>query len=778
MGDNMLFDYFLKNIFTSESAEKGFNSFFKTKPLSSIFELDAFDSASGYFRSPERFKAVYELNPRIGIDEASVKILTESLSHAVSDDVSINIHLLSSGQIQQPLDMYLARRGFSPLAQKRADFFKKSSRSNNVSKGFCIWHLIITLDACSANVLAQAESTLISALESSSLNPIKSGPQKLLDLYHKIYTNISPQVSPFKYCDKTPLSEQLSSAEMSFQVEPDHLNWGNIKTRTLFADKLPDEFSLAHTFSFIGNSDKAAMQIGKPMIISWCLFTPAQESSFRNYAVSELRWKRQINSPMASFIPKLHETASEFSSLRNDLNSGSKLVCTALIATIFCEEEALDIETNKLKNYFSSIQFSLVSPKIIQLPLFLCHLPGFFDAIWGQDLKGFGVFKTLTAEQAAQFMPLQGEWTGSYEPQALLVNRQGGICFFDPFDKGADKGNFNISITGKSGSGKSNFMAYLVLERLLTGGQCFIIDVGYSYQKLGKKMGAKFVDFSKESSISLNPFFLLENLDDDSLLYLKPLISKMCFRKRETSELEDTLIEKAIRLSWAKKGRHCTLKTIEETLCDIGAVELAQAIYPFAQGVYADYFNRPKSINFNSDFIIFELEELKDKPDLQEIVMLTLIFKIQSAMYKNRHRKKYLVVDEAWQLLGGQNTSASAGFLENIARRIRKFNGSLIVGTQGLDDFFTNKCGEAIFYNSDWLISLAQKEDALDRALSKSSGLKKCITQLKSVRTKSGHYSEALIKSQAGYVVLRLYLNPELLELFSTDAEKIQVDSL
>lgn len=250
----------------------------------------------------------------------------------------------------------------------------------------------------------------------------------------------------------------------------------------------------------------------------------------------------------------------------------------------------------------------------------------------------------------------------------------------------------------------------------------------------------------------------------------------MCFRKRDTTELEDSLLEKALRVTWDKWRQKTTLSKVAECLKELDPTlgkSLSRALYPFSEGVYSEYFDKPSTINFSEDFIIFELEDLKDKPELQEVVMLTLIFKIQSAMYKNRHRKKYLVVDEAWQMLGNDSVTSSSQFLENIARRIRKFNGSLIVGTQGLDDFFTNKCGEAIFYNSDWLISLAQKDDAVTRALSQCSALKVCERSLKSVRTKSGEFSEALIKSQSGYSIVRLYLNEQLLKLFSTDANDI-----
>jgi conjugal transfer ATP-binding protein TraC len=436
---------------------------------------------------------------------------------------------------------------------------------------------------------------------------------------------------------------------------------------------------------------------------------------------------------------------------------------------VFCPANKSHPIEMKLKNYFTTLGFSLKNTNSLSFPVFLSCLPGMISPEWITDFKTYGLTHTMVSQQATQLLPLQGEWSGSKSPQMLIVGRQGQMSFFDPFDKMGEGGNFNVAICGKSGAGKSNFMAEMALCRVATGGRVWIIDVGYSYKHLADAIGGKFIEFKTGGMTSLNPFSTMSVLDDESMLLLRPLIAKMAFRKRDTTEIEDNFIEQAIKATFEKYGSRTTVTEITKYLArqkDDVAHKLAQALYTFtAEGTYGKYFEGESDLDFDEDFIVFELEELKNKPELQEVVMLMLVFKIQQKMYSQRDRRQCLLIDEGWQLLNG---GTSAKFIENAARRCRKFNGSLVVGTQQLTDFFESKCGEAIYHNSDWLLVMAQKPEAVERALSVAPNLSSVAPLIKSLKTKSGHYSEILIKSSFGHIVGRLHLDPYTARLFST----------
>ncbi|ORP14430.1 hypothetical protein B7943_12470, partial [Vibrio cholerae] len=75
-----------------------------------------------------------------------------------------------------------------------------------------------------------------------------------------------------------------------------------------------------------------------------------------------------------------------------------------------------------------------------------------------------------------------------------------------------------------------------------------------------------------------------------------------------------------------------------------------------------------------------ELEELKGRKHLQQVVLLQLIYQIQQEMYLGeRDRRKIVFIDEAWDLL----TQGDVGkFIETGYRRFRKYGGSAVTVTQ------------------------------------------------------------------------------------------------
>lgn len=108
-----------------------------------------------------------------------------------------------------------------------------------------------------------------------------------------------------------------------------------------------------------------------------------------------------------------------------------------------------------------------------------------------------------------------------------------------------------------------------------------------------------------------------------------------------------------------------------------------------------------------------------------------------------------------------------------MARRLRKYNGSLVVGTQSINDFFVNAGAQAAFDNSDWMCLLSQKSESIEQ-LKKSNRISLTPlmeSQLKSVKTKQGQYAEVMIYGSSGYAIGRLLLDPYSQLLYSTKAK-------
>ena len=109
---------------------------------------------------------------------------------------------------------------------------------------------------------------------------------------------------------------------------------------------------------------------------------------------------------------------------------------------------------------------------------------------------------------------------------------------------------------------------------------------------------------------------------------------------------------------------------------------------------------------------VFELAELKGRGDVQGVVLMLVVFLATQRMYHGpRTRAKAIVIDEAWDLLSGEDSKA---FLEGAARRARKYRGALVTGTQSVNDYYANPAARAAWENSDWVIFLAQKDESVE----------------------------------------------------------------
>jgi conjugal transfer ATP-binding protein TraC len=196
-------------------------------------------------------------------------------------------------------------------------------------------------------------------------------------------------------------------------------------------------------------------------------------------------------------------------------------------------------------------------------------------------------------------------------------------------------------------------------------------------------------------------------------------------------------------------------------------------LQPFTRdGVYGKYFDGPATIDFSNDFVVLELEELKAKKDLQSVVLLIVMYRITREMYFSRERKKIVIIDEAWDLMHGGST---AEFIEAGYRRARKYKGSFMSATQGIDDYYKNPAATAALNNSDWVFLLRQKKESIEMLdklgrLSMDEGMKR---MLQSLRTEHGAYSEIFISSPMGSGIGRLIVDPYSLLLYSSKAEDV-----
>ena len=166
------------------------------------------------------------------------------------------------------------------------------------------------------------------------------------------------------------------------------------------------------------------------------------------------------------------------------------------------------------------------------------------------------------------------------------------------------------------------------------------------------------------------------------------------------------------------------------------------------------------------------MEELKEHKDLQVVLVKMIITSIATSLYcGNCSTPTHIILDEACYLLRG---GATENFIKTAALRLRKYQGSLVVGTQSPHDFFQSPGAQEAFDNSDWACFLSQKPDTLG-TLKKSGKLtltNNLEESIKSLHTVQGSYAEVLIYGPHGYAINRLILDKFSQILFTTTPEE------
>lgn len=430
----------------------------------------------------------------------------------------------------------------------------------------------------------------------------------------------------------------------------------------------------------------------------------------------------------------------------------------------------------------------------ITIPSWLATLPGRYIPHMDGINQGLQRGVTMKSVNAATLTHVQGDWQGSHplDGGMLLLSRRGTLSTLNLFK--TFKSNYNALIAATSGSGKSFLMADLVSDFLARNGLVRGIDAGRSYFNLVETTGGQNVICESASNLCFNIFstFTTKEMLDESLPTVTRLIAQMCFPGGYASEddltgqkpWEESYIAYMIETIWQEKHHQMSILDLYD-YCDshqaddVRIKDMVMLLYKWAKGHYAKWFIGKWNIHFENPFMIFEIDELKKFLDLQNVILNLLIARIADEMFyswmddQERHHgkitPKLLFIDEAWYLLARPNT---ARFIEELARRIRKYHGSLIIITQSFMDMNANSAAHAFIQNCNWIISLLQDIGTVKKAVDEGLlDLKDYALELLDTLHKTDNFSELYVinKSVKGEGVYRLVVDPASYWTYTTD---------
>ena len=392
---------------------------------------------------------------------------------------------------------------------------------------------------------------------------------------------------------------------------------------------------------------------------------------------------------------------------------------------IICTNDSKEL--SKAVNFIEGSLFDcgIVSSKqcFNQMELFMCSLPGM-----SYSLKNYDRFLTTSNAAICLFFK---ERLAQTEDSPLLINftdRQGVPVGIDMSGKEGEikrTNNSNKFILGPSGSGKSFFMNAYIRQLYLYDTDIVLVDTGHSYSGMCEYYGGRYITYSAEKPITMNPFKITqEEYNEEKKEFLKSLIALLWKGTDGTiNQVEDSLLSNVItayynqyfegliaELNFNSFYDFAISKIDSETKSEGIRFDINSFQYilkKFYKGGDFDMIlnNDIDNTLFDESFIVFEIDAIKDHKILFPIVTLIImdVFIQKMRIKKNR---KALIIEEAWKAIA---SPMMAGYILYLYKTVRKFWGEAMVVTQELDDIINNPVVKnSIINNSDIVCLLDQ----------------------------------------------------------------------
>jgi conjugal transfer ATP-binding protein TraC len=580
--------------------------------------------------------------------------------------------------------------------------------------------------------------------------------------------------------DDVTLNHQVFDRATDICVERSGLWLDDVRVSVLSAKQMPDVLPWGLSAWLLGDALTGARGLRGPFSVTLSVHFPAA-AAFRSKLITKRQWvTNSAFGPMQKWLPNLVVQQRDLDLIGASMENGHRPIRYNLTLCLYSQpadpaasfaerlrsarQAALAAESNA-RTFWAERGFTLMADQFVCLPLFVAALPFCSDR---RAIRDTGRFRTATTEHVSRFVPLFADWRGTGTPAINLVGRNGqlmDVCLFD------SQTNYNTVIAAQSGSGKSFLANNLIESYLGMGAYVWVIDAGYSYLKLAEELGGDFIDFAPDRPVSLNPFPIVRDYDEEGDI-LEAVVTAMAAPTEPLTDLQSSVLKRTMRELWSELGKETSIDALAERLSrsdDERVRDIGTRLYGFTgEGAYGRYFHGPNTVSFRSRFTVLELDQLRSRKHLQQVVLLMLIYAVQQQMHAlPRGTKKIVLIDEAWELLGEGEVGR---FIEHAYRRFRKYNGAAVTVTQSIADFHTSASGRAVAENSANRFLLGQKSEVVDAlvAANKLALSPFAIEVLKSVHTLAGQYSEIFVQTESGSGVGRLIVPPFSRLLYST----------
>ena len=793
----------------------------------------------------------FECQPLSGGSEKEKDKVDQLLSQNFPENTTISFLLFRSPDIEENvlaaerLRFHFNHPLLTPVFQERENFLKEFTQKDLISTSsagarFNIGRVVdvklivsvkipfsgeVPSEDSQAEVLEWA-TKLQSGLKNIGFAPIQMDADRYVR-FMNVFINWDPKATWRQrveglWEDDKPIPAQIFDPESSvWMANPNHIQIGKKFVKVLSAKKMPESTYFGNAIQYIGDLSGNNGGIHQNYAVCCNIIFP-DPLKMKDSLSKKRTWaNNQAYGPLMKFDPMLGQIKESFDTIYDSLMNGGRPLKTTFSVILFGDsEKEITSLSSQAQSFWSDQHFTLKDDMYVMLPLFTNCLPLCCDRFAINELWRY---KTMTTKEVSAILPMFGESKGSGTAHLQLLSRNGQIMSVSLHDSST---NQNAVVAAESGSGKSFLLNEIVLDYMSEGARVWIIDAGKSYKKLCDALNGDFVEFSDQSTISLNPFETIVNWNDEEDAAVN-LLGTMASMKGRLDDYQQAALKAHMHQLWeesqarrmAVAGRQVSEinayfdnqiaqvmqqnpQNAQGIIDDLNVkreTEIYKALPPPDMSIdavaeaclrdpdgrvrdvgvqlgsfcsnssYGKFFAGHNNASFNGDLTVLELDELQGRKHLRQVVLLQLISQIQREIFLGeRNRKKLVIIDEAWDLL---KEGEVASFMEGAYRKFRKYGGSAIIATQSAGDLIGSPAGVAIQNNSANTFYLGQKATTLEQLRAQNTLVMEdwAFNLLKSVRTEAGVYSEIFFQQGQIQSVGRLVVSAYQKLLYSTN---------
>lgn len=302
--------------------------------------------------------------------------------------------------------------------------------------------------------------------------------------------------------------------------------------------------------------------------------------------------------------------------------------------------------TNHLENSFGRLGIHISKRAYNQLELFVNSFPG---NCYSTNPE-YDRFLTLSDAAACLMYKERIQHSEETPLKIYYTDRQGVPVAIDISGKeGKNKitDNSNFFCLGPSGSGKSFHMNSVVRQMWEQNTDVVMVDTGNSYEGLCEYVGGKYISYTDEHPITMNPFAIKrEELNIEKIGFLKNLVMLIWKGTQgEVTKTEDRLIEQVITEYFDEYFMKKQIENLSfNTFYEYSKIRIPQIIkennlagidlasYNYLLKDFYKGGSHELTLNENLDtklfdetFIVFEIDSIKDDPLLFPLVTLIIM---------------------------------------------------------------------------------------------------------------------------------------------------------